>query len=377
MPYSFEMPKWWEMREGVTIPAIPIGKPMEGGKGYVPERNPYFKKFTTRTMRPVIDFDTCVKCTLCWLQCPDSLLRRDARRPLRRQHGVLLRLRRVRGGVPGARTASPWSTRPPSTTTRASGRCGGRTRTPTQVWLTEKINDKVTTVRSHGFRFRGQYEEELQRASWSWAAHRGDGIPARTRRGKGFTRRPRDVDVDRDGCSRSSRRLSLTTEETIHGSRDQGRRRRSSKRRRCSSPAARPSPRPSRWPTSTSSPPTRSGPTTRSCRRSPRRSPTASSWPSTSWPRASTASSRSSSTPPPWARASSAAPRAWAGCTRWSAITVTPAAARARWWRMVGNRALDDPGAFGVEHNDALVGARPGLAARAGSTRPRRRSTRR
>ena len=71
-PFSFEKPKWWEMREGVTIPAIPVGKPMEGGKGYVPERNPYFKKFTTRTMRPVIDFDTCVKCTLCWIQCPDS-----------------------------------------------------------------------------------------------------------------------------------------------------------------------------------------------------------------------------------------------------------------------------------------------------------------
>jgi len=71
-PFSFEKPKWWEMREGVTIPAIPVGKPMEGGKGYVPERNPYFKKFTTRTMRPVINFDTCVKCTLCWIQCPDS-----------------------------------------------------------------------------------------------------------------------------------------------------------------------------------------------------------------------------------------------------------------------------------------------------------------
>ncbi|MBI2202814.1 MAG: (4Fe-4S)-binding protein, partial [Candidatus Rokubacteria bacterium] len=48
VPFSFEKPKWWEMREGVTIPAIPIGKPKEGGQGYVPERNPYFKKFTTR-----------------------------------------------------------------------------------------------------------------------------------------------------------------------------------------------------------------------------------------------------------------------------------------------------------------------------------------
>jgi hypothetical protein len=30
-----------------------------------------------------------------------------------------------------------------------------------RVWSTEKIRDKVTTVRSHGFRYRGQYEEEL------------------------------------------------------------------------------------------------------------------------------------------------------------------------------------------------------------------------
>src|SRR5437867_3641579 len=37
IPYSFEMPKWWEMREGVTIPAIPVGKPKEDGKGDVAE----------------------------------------------------------------------------------------------------------------------------------------------------------------------------------------------------------------------------------------------------------------------------------------------------------------------------------------------------
>ena len=23
-------------------------------------------------MRPVINFETCIKCTLCWLQCPDT-----------------------------------------------------------------------------------------------------------------------------------------------------------------------------------------------------------------------------------------------------------------------------------------------------------------
>src|SRR5207302_4164930 len=36
------------------------------------------------------------------------------------------------------------------------------------------------------------------------------------------------------------------------------------------------------------------------------------------------------------------------------ALTVTPAL-RVPMVAMVGNRALDDPGAFGVEHNDALT----------------------
>jgi ferredoxin len=30
-----------------------------------------------------------------------------------------------------------------------------------RVWLGEKIRDKVHVARSHGFRYRGQYEEEL------------------------------------------------------------------------------------------------------------------------------------------------------------------------------------------------------------------------
>ena len=76
-PYEFGKPKWWEMREGVAIPAIAHGHAMtdpESKKtgGYQPERNPTFKKWATRTMRPVVNFDTCIKCTLCWLQCPDS-----------------------------------------------------------------------------------------------------------------------------------------------------------------------------------------------------------------------------------------------------------------------------------------------------------------
>jgi len=71
------MPKWTEMREGIAIPGIPIGgkmkDPVTGEEGgWRPGRNAVFKKWATRTMRPVVDFEKCIKCTLCWLQCPDS-----------------------------------------------------------------------------------------------------------------------------------------------------------------------------------------------------------------------------------------------------------------------------------------------------------------
>jgi pyruvate ferredoxin oxidoreductase delta subunit len=161
IPFSFEMPKWWEMREGVTIPAIPIGKPKEEGKGYVPERNPYFKKFTTRTMRPVIDFDKCVKCTLCWLQCPDSCFdvmpdgTYDANMEACCGCGVCEAVCPVEQCITMVNeslfddNASQWEM-------WRADKDGYR------AWMAAKIGDRAATVRSHGFRFRGQYEEELR-----------------------------------------------------------------------------------------------------------------------------------------------------------------------------------------------------------------------
>jgi pyruvate ferredoxin oxidoreductase delta subunit len=160
VPYAFEKPKWWEMREGVSIPAIPIGKPMEGGKGYVPERNPYFKKFTTRTMRPVIDFDKCVKCTLCWLQCPDSCFDvtpdglYDANMESCCGCGVCEAVCPAKECITMVSeaafddNASQWD-------------MWRKDKAKYTAWMTGKINDKKTVVRSHGFRFRGQYEEEI------------------------------------------------------------------------------------------------------------------------------------------------------------------------------------------------------------------------
>jgi pyruvate ferredoxin oxidoreductase delta subunit len=159
-PYSFELPRWWEMREGVSIPSLPIGKPIEGGKGYRPERSQVFKKFSSRTMRPVIDFETCVKCTLCWLQCPDSCFDvmpdglYDANMESCCGCGVCEAVCPVHNCITMVNeavfedNASQWE-------------MWRRDKDAYRVWLESKIQDKVHVVRSHGFRYRGQYEEEL------------------------------------------------------------------------------------------------------------------------------------------------------------------------------------------------------------------------
>jgi pyruvate ferredoxin oxidoreductase delta subunit len=175
-PFSFEMPKWWEMREGVSIPAIPVGKPIEGGKGYQPERNPYFKKYTSRTMRPVIDFDKCVKCTLCWLQCPDSCFDvtpdgyYDANMEACCGCGLCEAVCPAADCITMVNeatfedNASQWE-------------LWRRDKDGYRTWLTEKITDRAAVVRSHGFRFRGQYEEEIRQELDSGGIEITTGIP--------------------------------------------------------------------------------------------------------------------------------------------------------------------------------------------------------
>jgi len=73
-PFSFDMPGWKSMEEGLVIRAVAEGSGFRGGEeGYEPGRSEVFKKWSTRSMRPVINFETCIKCTLCWLQCPDTV----------------------------------------------------------------------------------------------------------------------------------------------------------------------------------------------------------------------------------------------------------------------------------------------------------------
>jgi len=162
-PFEFELLKWWEMREGVTIPSIARGgafhDPETGQEGgYRPERNPTFKKFTTRTMRPVVDFDTCVKCTLCWLQCPDSCFDvtpdglYDANMEACCGCGVCEAVCPVRDCVTMVNEMefrdnhSQWE-------------MWKKDNAGYKAWLQEKIQHRPE--RSHGFRYRGQYEKEV------------------------------------------------------------------------------------------------------------------------------------------------------------------------------------------------------------------------
>jgi pyruvate ferredoxin oxidoreductase delta subunit len=161
-PYQFEMPKWTEMREGIAIPSIAPGKAMQdpashASGGFQPERNPTFKKFSTRTMRPVVDFSTCIKCTLCWLQCPDSCFDvtpeglYDANMQACCGCGVCEAVCPVPDCVTMVNeagfhdNASQWEAWKQNPETY-------------KTWLLDTIKDRAE--RSHGFRYRGQYEEQ-------------------------------------------------------------------------------------------------------------------------------------------------------------------------------------------------------------------------
>jgi pyruvate ferredoxin oxidoreductase delta subunit len=76
---QYVQPKWEEMREGATIAGMPQGGPIHDQVtgdvgGHRPVRSETFFKFSSRTLRPVTNFESCTKCTLCWLNCPDAAI---------------------------------------------------------------------------------------------------------------------------------------------------------------------------------------------------------------------------------------------------------------------------------------------------------------
>ena len=163
VPYKFDLPKWHEMGEGIAIPCIPAGGAVQdptsmASGGWRPDRNPTFKKYTTRTMRPVVNFDTCIKCTLCWLQCPDSCFDvtpeglYDANMVACCGCGVCEAVCPVKDCVTMVNEAE-------FTNNESQWEDWRKDKAGYQAWLADKI--KTKEVRSHGFRYRGQYEEQV------------------------------------------------------------------------------------------------------------------------------------------------------------------------------------------------------------------------
>jgi len=165
-PFRFQLPRWWEMREGIAIPSIPRGSAFEDpetGKvgGFRPQRNATFKKYTTRTMRPVVDFDKCVKCAVCWLQCPDSVFDvtpdgyYDAFMEACCGCGVCEAVCPVEGCITMVNEVA-------FSDNRSQWQMWKENREAYRQWVQEKVQNRPE--RSHGFRYRGQYEEQLPAA---------------------------------------------------------------------------------------------------------------------------------------------------------------------------------------------------------------------
>jgi pyruvate ferredoxin oxidoreductase delta subunit len=162
-PFSFELPKWNNMRKGVSVDGQPQGGPYadpvsnEVG-GFRPVRNDKFKKYSTRTMRPVVNFETCTKCTLCWLNCPDASfdVTPDGKYDANLEACCGCGICEAVCPVPNCITmvaetafdgnASQWE-------------AFRKDKAAYQKWL--KATVQPAGERSHGFRYRGQYKEQI------------------------------------------------------------------------------------------------------------------------------------------------------------------------------------------------------------------------
>ncbi len=163
VPYEFDLPGYTTMEECLVIRGMEKQQDVPGRDGgYVPARNPNFKKYATRTMRPVINFETCTKCTICWLQCPDTCFDvtpdgyYDANMEACCGCGVCEAVCPVDKCITMINeeaftdNASQWE-------------LWTKDKEKYSEWLSEKIS--AQPARSHGFHHVGQYAEEIAHES--------------------------------------------------------------------------------------------------------------------------------------------------------------------------------------------------------------------
>jgi len=167
--FKFGLPGWKDLRGGVSIKGQPQGGPYADpvtGQvgGFRPARNDLFKKYSTRTQRPVVNFATCTKCTLCWLNCPDASFdvtpegTYDANLEACCGCGVCEEVCPVKNCVTMVNESefhdnnSQWAE-------------FKKDKNAYLNWL-ETTVQKASPIeqRSHGFRYRGQYQEQVPEA---------------------------------------------------------------------------------------------------------------------------------------------------------------------------------------------------------------------
>jgi len=169
IPFNFTLPGWEKMRGGVSVTGQsqggPYADPTTGEQGgFRPHRNELFKKYTTRTMRPVINFKTCTKCTLCWLNCPDASfdVTPDGTYEANFESccgcGVCEAVCPVKDCISMVNETE-------FTDNKSQWEAFKKDQEAYLKWLETTIQKaEPIEKRAHGFRYRGQYQEEVPKA---------------------------------------------------------------------------------------------------------------------------------------------------------------------------------------------------------------------
>jgi pyruvate ferredoxin oxidoreductase delta subunit len=164
---TFKLPGWTKMRNAVSIKGQGQGAPYADPVtkqvgGFRPARSTELKKATTRTMRPVVNFETCTKCKLCWLNCPDGSFdvtpdgTYDANLDACCGCGICESV----CPVPNCIRMVPETAFPDSASQWTAFR---KDKSAYKAWL-NKIVVPPPVERSHGYRFKGQYKDQAVKA---------------------------------------------------------------------------------------------------------------------------------------------------------------------------------------------------------------------
>lgn len=160
-PYSFVLPGASKMREGVSVEASPLGGPYNNAGGYKSGRPDKLMKFSSRTLRPVVDFSVCTKCTLCWLQCQDGSfdVTPDGYYDPNLEYCMGCGVCEAVCPVPNCITMVSELAFSDNANQFAAYT---KDKVAYKAWLKTKIQN--VPPRAHGYRYRGQYKEEIPAA---------------------------------------------------------------------------------------------------------------------------------------------------------------------------------------------------------------------